>query len=99
KSTLSEINFKVLIAPRIQNMNQLSGGVGSEVRIKTNMPGQSTSVLFGSDLAGTRVDGDDIIATVPSPADQIPDEGLKVPVTVRINNMRTKNTMDFIILP
>jgi pSer/pThr/pTyr-binding forkhead associated (FHA) protein len=99
KDVLSRINFKVLIAPRIQNMNPLSGGVGSEVRIKTNMPGQSTSVLFGSDLAGTRVDGDDIIATVPSPADQIPDEGLKVPVTVRINNMRTKNTMDFIILP
>lgn len=99
KSTLSEINFKVLIAPRIQNMNPLSGGVGSEIRIKTNMPGQATSVLFGSDIAGTRQDGDDIIATVPSPAEKVPESGLKVPVTVRINNMQARNTMDFIILP
>jgi pSer/pThr/pTyr-binding forkhead associated (FHA) protein len=99
KGTLSEINFKVLIAPRIQNMNPLSGGVGSEIRIKTNMPGQSTSVLFGSDIAGTRQDGDDIIATVPSPAEKVPESGLKVPVTVRINNMQARNTMDFIILP
>jgi len=99
KGILSEINFKVLIAPRIQNMNPLSGGIGSEVRIKTNMPGQSTSVLFGSDLAGTRVEGEDIIATVPSPPDKVPESGLKVPVTVRINNMQARNTMDFIILP
>jgi pSer/pThr/pTyr-binding forkhead associated (FHA) protein len=99
KGPLSEINFKVLIAPRIQNMNPLSGGIGSEVRIKTNMPGQSTSVLFGSDLAGTRVEGEDIIATVPSPPEKVPESGLKVPVTVRINNMQARNTMDFIILP
>jgi pSer/pThr/pTyr-binding forkhead associated (FHA) protein len=99
KGALAEINFKVLIAPRIQNMNPLSGGVGSEVRIKTNMPGQSTSVLFGSDLAGTRIDGDDIIATVPSPPEKVPKNGIKVPVTVRINNMKARNSMDFIILP
>lgn len=99
KGILSEINFKVLIAPRIQNMNPLSGGIGSEVRIKTNMPGQSTSVLFGSDLAGTRVEGEDIIATVPSPPEKVPESGLKVPVTVRINNMQARNSMDFIILP
>jgi FHA domain-containing protein len=99
KGVLSEINFKVLIAPRIQNMNPLSGGIGSEVRIKTNMPGQSTSVLFGSDLAGTRVEGEDIIATVPSPPEKVPESGLKIPVTVRINNMQARNSMDFIILP
>jgi pSer/pThr/pTyr-binding forkhead associated (FHA) protein len=99
KGTLSEINFKVLIAPRIQNMNPLSGGIGSEVRIKTNMPGQSTSVLFGSDIAGTRMEGDDVIATVPSPRDAVPESGLKVPVTVRINNMQARNTMDFLVLP
>ena len=63
------------------------------------MPGQSTSVLFGSDIAGTREDGEDIIATVPSPAEKVPESGLKVPVSIRINNMQARNTMDFIILP
>ncbi len=99
EDVLSRINFKVLIAPRIQNMNPLSGGVGSEVRIQTNMPGQPTSVFFGSGLAGTRVEGQDIIATVPSPGETVPEKGIKVPVTIRINNLQAKNNIDFIILP
>jgi pSer/pThr/pTyr-binding forkhead associated (FHA) protein len=96
---LTRIPFTVLIAPRIQNLNPLSGGVGTEVRIQTNMPGQPTTVFFGSDLAGTRIEGRELIVTVPSPGDKVPENGMKVPVTVRINNLQARNSIDFLILP
>jgi pSer/pThr/pTyr-binding forkhead associated (FHA) protein len=96
---LTRIPFTILIAPRIQNINPLSGGVGTQVRIQTNMPGQATTVFFGKDLAGGRIDGQDVVVTVPSPGDNIPENGIKVPITVKINNLQARNSIDFLILP
>jgi hypothetical protein len=96
---LTQLPFTVVIAPRIQNINPLSGGVGTQVRIQTNMPGLPTTVFFGSDLAGGRIDGKDIVVTVPSPGDKVPENGMKVPVTVKINNLQARNSIDFLILP
>ena len=99
EKALTRIPFTVLIAPRIQNINPLSGGVGTQVRIQTNMPGQPTTVFFGSDLAGTGGTGKELVVTVPRPGEKVPENGMKVPVTVRINNLQAKNSIDFLILP
>jgi pSer/pThr/pTyr-binding forkhead associated (FHA) protein len=96
---LTRIPFTVVIAPRIQSINPLSGGVGTRVRVQTNMPGQPTTVFFGSDLAGGKIDGRDVVVTVPSPGDKVPENGMKVPVTVKINNLKARNSIDFLILP
>jgi pSer/pThr/pTyr-binding forkhead associated (FHA) protein len=99
QGVLARFPFTVLIAPRIQSINPHSGSVGTEVRVTTNMPGLPTNVLFGSKLAGMKSAGQDLIAIVPDPGEAIPERGLRVPITVKINEKQAKNTIDFIIFP
>lgn len=100
KGELGRTDFTVLLAPRIRNVSPRSGPVGTEVHIQTNMPAAQPTVLFGPNPAGFKSRTEqELIVIVPRPVDLIPAGGLRVPVTLRINDRTSKNSVEFVVLP
>lgn len=99
KSRMGSVPFTVILLPRIVSVSPRSGNVGTEVHIQTNIPGAQPTVMFGTNPAGFRTKTDkDMIVTVPPPSDLIPAGGLKVPVTVKVDELASRNSIDFIVL-
>lgn len=99
KGLLAQIPFTYVTKPQIESLNPQSGGTGTEIRVKTNKVGSNASVYFGSNQAivKSRNKGE-LVAVVPKPAEAIPDNGLSVPVTIRVNEIPSANTVNFLVL-
>lgn len=99
KGALGSAPFTVVLQPRIISISPRSGNVGSEVRVQTNIPAAQPTILFGASPAGFKSKSDKgLVVEVPKPADLIPAGGLKIPVTVKMNDTVSANSIDFIVL-
>src|SRR5262249_31646333 len=100
RDEIGRVNFTVLLAPRLKSIAPRTGMPGSEVRIQTNMPGVQPTVLFGSNAAAFKSKTDkELVVVVPESTEIIPATGLKVPVTIKVNDRASKNSIDFTLLP
>jgi pSer/pThr/pTyr-binding forkhead associated (FHA) protein len=99
KGVLAQVPFTFITKPRIESINPQSGGSGTEIRVKTNKVGSKASVYFGSNQAivKSRTNGE-LVAVVPQPAETVPDTGLSIPVSIRVNDTPSANAVNFLVL-
>jgi pSer/pThr/pTyr-binding forkhead associated (FHA) protein len=95
---IARVPFVLIMPLRIESIHPNSGDVGTEVHIRGDLPSAQASVLFGDTVASIRSwTSNEAVAVVPRPSRDIPPEGLKLPVRLKINQ-RTSNDLDFLVV-
>jgi pSer/pThr/pTyr-binding forkhead associated (FHA) protein len=100
KGTVAKAPFTLVILPEIQFMDPSSGRSGSIVNLQTSAGSGEIDVFFGSNKASiVSRDRGKLSVHVPVIPGEIPDSGLKIPVTLGIKGAQGKQGKDFTVLP
>ena len=93
---IARVPFVLLVTPQVESISPVSGKPGMEVRIRATGGAGTPSVYFGPYKTEVKSSADrEIIAIVPEPAESIPDSGLLLQVTVRFQDVASKNSVPF----
>jgi pSer/pThr/pTyr-binding forkhead associated (FHA) protein len=99
RGEILKIPFTLVVMPSVQSVHPVSGMVGSEVRIQMSGTAGRPAVYFGAYQARTTAASqNEVTAIVPEPTEPIPSSGMLLPVTIRVNQVSSKNSVDFTIL-
>ena len=96
--TAQKFPFVLMIYPQINSVDPTSAKPGTDVHIQYAGGTAPPLVFFGTiQAAVTSVDGNQINCKVPE-IPNIPETGLKLPVSVRVNQIPSKSTFTFTVL-
>jgi pSer/pThr/pTyr-binding forkhead associated (FHA) protein len=100
KGTIAKATFKLITLPQIKSVNPETGRSGSIVNIETTGEAENLDVLFGDQKASViSQNQNNLQVRVPSNSETIPNNGLKVPITLSLEGSKSKETADFLLLP
>lgn len=97
---MGQFPFTILLPLQVKSILPPYGEAGTEVRVQVNAGGKEAKVFFGSYEGKVQSQSDtEMVVSVPSPHENLPGTGLKLPVTVRIGEIGSKNNVPFTIMP
>jgi pSer/pThr/pTyr-binding forkhead associated (FHA) protein len=98
KGVLGSFAFKLMPLPVFKSIQPNQGAAGSDVKIRTNVSVPGFKIYFGNNLADIRsTNGTELVVKVPKPSAAVPVTGVKLPVTVRLNDRPIQGGFDFTI--
>ena len=100
KGTVAKAPFLLIVLPEIKRMDPVSGRSGSVVNLETSGTAENIEVYFGPQKAPVvSQNRNQLTVSVPAIGENVPDAGLKLPVTLALQGTRSKEGKDFLILP
>lgn len=100
KGTVAKAPFLLILLPEIKKIEPVSGRSGSVVILETSGAAENLEVYFGSRRAPVvSQNRSQLTVSVPAIEENVPDDGLKLPVTLALEGTRSKEGRDFLILP
>jgi pSer/pThr/pTyr-binding forkhead associated (FHA) protein len=99
KGTVAKSSFTLITLPQISKLDPESGRSGSTVQVNTDGLVDGLEVFFGDQKADIVTQSQHALQVrVPAISDNIPNAGLKVPVTLSAQGIQGTNSVDFLVL-
>ena len=100
KGTIAKVPFTLVIVPEIRKIDPATGRSGSVISLDTSAGTGDVEVFFGSQKASivSRNRGT-ISVNVPIITDPVPDDGLKIPVSLAMQGTKSKQSKEFLMMP
>jgi pSer/pThr/pTyr-binding forkhead associated (FHA) protein len=100
EGSLGQFPFTVLLPLQVKSVLPPYGQPGIEVRVQINSAAPKAKVFFGGYEAKVHSENDtELVVSVPKPHETLSATGLKLPVTVKLGEIVSKNSVPFTVMP
>src|SRR5262249_14155550 len=99
KGTLAKSTFTLITLPQVSKVDPDSARAGSTVQVETNGSADGIEVFFGKQKANVVSQNQNTLSVqVPAVSENIPNSGLKVPLTLALQGIQGTQATDFTLI-